>query len=311
MSMSENPTMPMSTEANQEVCAIIASNLRTLIRELGITQRRLAQQVGVATATMNDYCAGRRAPQATFFVELRKLYGIDINEFLTSTIHIPASARQNAADTLTESLRRVYSKYCGVYYVYYLDTSRFKGRDNLSPAMSLLHGILNIYEEPASVGGLSYSCAAVLGIEKQEEADMLMQEFRASDSPVSMLEKIDSSYSRTAYYGNFEIGQEHAFLNLRHAGTDRALAIQHRVDSNKDKYLGGIAAINSISKGRERMPVLQFLGISRSPLCISSFSVIPLWMYGKKWRKSSASTGSSLSTTMMHETPLHRIRKRP
>ena len=97
-----------------------------------------------------------------------------------------------------------------------------------------------------------------------------MQEFRASDSPVSMLDKIDSSYSRTAYYGNFEIGQEHAFLNLRHAGTDRALAILHRVDSNKDKYLGGIAAINSISKGRERMPVLQFLGISRSPLCISA-----------------------------------------
>ena len=42
------------------------------------------------------------------------------------------------------------------------------------------------------------------------------------------------------------------------------------MDSNKDKYLGGIAAINSISKGRERMPVLQFLGISRSPLCISA-----------------------------------------
>ena len=270
MPMSTNPTMPMSTEANQEVCAIIAANLRILISELGITQKRLAQQVGVATATMNDYCAGRRAPQATFFVELRKLYGIDINEFLTSTIRIPASARQTAADSLTESLRRVYGKYCGVYYVYYLDTSRFKGRDNLSPAMSLLHGILCIYEEPASVGGLRYSCAAVLGIENQEKADRLMQEFRASDSPVSMLDKIDSSYSRTAYYGNFEIGQEHAFLNLRHAGTDRALAILHRVDSNKDKYLGGIAAINSISKGRERMPVLQFLGISRSPLCISA-----------------------------------------
>ena len=269
MSMSENPTMPMSTEANQEVCAIIASNLRTLIRELGITQRRLAQQVGVATATMNDYCAGRRAPQATLFVELRKLYGIDINEFLTSTIHIPASARQNAADTLTESLRRVYSKYCGVYYVYYLDTSRFKGRDNLSPAMSLLHGILYIYEEPSSVGGLRYSCAGVLGIRRQEEADSLMQEFQASGTPVSIREKIENSYSQMAYYGDFEIEQEHAFLNLRHAGTDRALVILHRVDSNKDKYLGGIASINSISKGRERMPVLQFLGISRYRLCIS------------------------------------------
>lgn len=273
MPMSSNSSMPMSTEANQEVCAIIAANLRILIREMGITQKRLAQQLGVATATMNDYCSGRRAPQATFFVELRKLYGIDINEFLTSTIHFPASARQTSSDSLTdsltESLRRVYGKYCGFYYVYYLDTSRFKGRDTLSTAMSLLRGILYIYEEPSSVGGLRCSCAAVLGIPTQEEADSLMQEFRASDAPVSVLEKMESSYSRMAYYGNFEIGQEHAFLNLRHAGTDRALAILHRIESNKDNYLGGIAAINSISKGRERMPVLQFFGISRYRLCIS------------------------------------------
>ena len=269
MSMSSKSSMPMSTEANQEVCAIIAANLRILIRELGITQRLLAEQVGVAAATMNDYCSGKRAPQATFFVELRKLYGIDINEFLTSTIHIPSTARELAADSLTESLRTVYGKYCGVYYVYYLDTSRFKGRDTLSPAMSLLHGILYIYEEPSSVGGLRYSCAGVLGIRRQEEADSLMQEFQASGTPVSIREKIENSYSQMAYYGDFEIEQEHAFLNLRHAGTDRALVILHRVDSNKDKYLGGIASINSISKGRERMPVLQFLGISRYRLCIS------------------------------------------
>ena len=270
MSMSSISSMPMSTEANQEVCAIIAANLRILIREMGITQRRLAEQIGVAPATMNDYCSGKRAPQATFFVELRKLYGIDINEFLTSTIHVTSASRQTTSDSLTESLRKVYGNYCGIYYVYYLDTSRFKGRDTLSPAMSLLHGILYIYEEPSSVGGLRYSCAAVLGLQKQEEADSLMQEFRTSDAPVNVLEKIDSSYSRMAYYGNFEIGQEHAFLNLKHTGTDRALAILHRVDSNKDKYLGGIASINSISKGRERMPVLQFLGISRHRLCISA-----------------------------------------
>ena len=270
MPMSTNSSIPGTTEANQEVCAIIAANLRILIREMGITQRRLADQVGVAAATMNDYCSGRRAPQAPFFVELRKLYGIDINEFLTSTIHLPPSAREIAADSLTESLRAVYGKYCGLYYVYYLDTSRFKGRDTLSPAMSLLHGILYNYEEPSSVGGLRYSCAAVLGIPEQAEADQLMHEFREDGTPASILEKIDTGYFSMAYYGNFEMGQEHAFLNLRHAGTDRALAILHRVDSNKDKYLGGIAAINSISKGRERMPVLQFLGISRYRLCISA-----------------------------------------
>ncbi len=262
--------MPMSTEANQEVCSIIAANLKTLIRENGITQKKLAMDLGIACATLNDYCSGKRAPQATFLVELRKRYGIDINEFLTSSIHIPVSSRQIREDTPTESLRKVYSKYCGAYYVYYLDTSKFKGRDTLSPSMSLLYGILYIYEEPSSVGGLHYSCAAVLGIPEQETADRLMQVFRSSPSAVEVLGEIESRYAKMAYYGSFELGQEHAFLNLCHTGTDRALAILHRVDSNKDTYYGGIATINSISKGRERMPVVQFFGTSRYHLTISA-----------------------------------------
>ena len=65
MPMSSNSSMPMSTEANQEVCAIIAANLRILIREMGITQKRLAQQLGVATATMNDYCSGSNSENST------------------------------------------------------------------------------------------------------------------------------------------------------------------------------------------------------------------------------------------------------
>ena len=100
-------TMPMSTEANREVCSIISTNLRTLIRENGLTQRKLAEQLGIAPATMNDYCSGRRAPQATFLVELRKLYGINIDDFLTSTTHTTVSSQrsQAAQDSASQSLR--------------------------------------------------------------------------------------------------------------------------------------------------------------------------------------------------------------
>ena len=265
-------TMPMSTEANREVCSIISTNLRTLIRENGLTQRKLAEQLGIAPATMNDYCSGRRAPQATFLVELRKLYGINIDDFLTTTTHTTVSSQrsQAAQDSASQSLREVYGKYCGPYYTYYMDTSKFKGRDTLSPAMALMYGILYIYEDPASVGGIRYSCAAVLGIQAREEADRMMKVFRSSASPEEVLNEIENTHSSRAYYGSFELSQEHAFLNLRHAGTDRALAILHRVDSNKDQYVGGIATINSVSKGRERMPVIQFFGTSRHRITMSA-----------------------------------------
>lgn len=261
--------MPMSAEANQELCSIISTNLKTLIRENGLTQKKLADQVGVAPATMNDYCSGKRVPQATFLVELRKQFGIDINDFLTSTIRMPVSARPIKEDSLSESLRKVYGKYCGAYYTYYMDTSKFKGRDVLTPAMSLLYGLVYIYEEPSSVGGLRYSSVAVLGISKRQDADKLMEVLQSSESPANVLREIDNTYANRAYYGTFELSQEHAFLSLRHAGTDRALVILHRVDNNKDHYSGGIATINSISKGRERMPVLQFFGMSRERLTMS------------------------------------------
>ena len=211
MSMSSISSMPMSTEANQEVCAIIAANLRILIREMGITQRRLAEQIGVAPATMNDYCSGKRAPQATFFVELRKLYGIDINEFLTSTIHVTSASRQTTSDSLTESLRKVYGKYCGIYYVYYLDTSRFRARIPCrppcpSPARNPLHPEALLGRRPP------LQLRGCWGSRSRGSGLASCREFRTSDAPVNVLEKIDSSYSRMAYYGNFEIGQEHAFL---------------------------------------------------------------------------------------------------
>ncbi len=230
--------MPMSTESVQEVASIIGSNLRKLIRENGITQKHLAEQLGVAAATMTDYCNGKRVPQATFLVELRKHYGVDLNTFMTSDISTRITSCTPVEESLNDSLQNTCRKYCGLYYTYYLDTSKFKGRDTLTPAMSLLFGILYIYEDPSIFTGPRYNCAAV-------------------------------DCSNRAYYGSFEISQEHVFLNMRHECTDRALAILHRVDNNKTDYSGGIATINSISKGRERMPVVQFFGISRHPITMS------------------------------------------
>ena len=135
--------------------------------------------------------------------------------------------------------------------------------------MSLLFGILYIYEDPSIFTGPRYNCAAVLGFTGLEEADALIQSLKEYSSSKEILSRIEKDCSNRAYYGSFEISQEHVFLNMRHECTDRALAILHRVDNNKTDYSGGIATINSISKGRERMPVVQFFGISRHPITMS------------------------------------------
>ena len=108
--------MPMSTESVHEVASIIGSNLRKLIRENGITQKHLAEQLGVAAATMTDYCNGKRVPQATFLVELRKHYGVDLNTFMTSDISTRITSCTPAEESLNDSLQNTCRKYCGLYY---------------------------------------------------------------------------------------------------------------------------------------------------------------------------------------------------
>ena len=254
---------------NQDLGAIISANLKRLIAQNGITQRDLAEQLGVAAASMTDYCKGRRIPNVEFFVSLKNLYNISIDDFLTKSINPSAQALPIRETAIDSNLMATYRKYCGCYYVYYLDTGKYKGRDTQLPKDSVLYGVLYIYENPSSLDVPEFSWAAVLGIKDRENAILIrktIEDFRDSSE---IVEQIGNKYPNTAYYGDFELSPDHAFISMRHAGTDRALLIFHRVDSNKSDYTGGIGTVNSISKGRERAPVVQFIGISRYPLSMS------------------------------------------
>ena len=261
--------MHSASTPQQELCDAVAGNLKKLIERNGLTQRELAELVGVAPATMTDYCRGRRLPTVEFLVELKKRYGISIDEFLTQSI----PAGDSSFGETDEHALTTYRKYCGIYYVYYFDTSKLKGRDSLNSRESLLYGILCIYETRSLIGRPRYNCAAILGFHDRINAASVKAKLEGMDDPSQMVEYIDREYEKTAYYGDFEMSQEHAFISMTHANTDKALLILHRVDNNKKNYTGGIGTINSISKGRERMPVIQFMGISRHALSLSTEEV--------------------------------------
>lgn len=257
-------------DAYQDLGSIISANLKRLIAKNGITQKDLAEQLGVAAASMTDYCKGRRVPNVEFFVALKNLYDISIDDFLTKGINPTGGALPVREPTIDRIMMETYFKYCGCYYVYYLDTSKYKGRDTQPPKDSVLYGVLYIYENPSSLDVPEFSCAAVLGIKDRENAVIVRKSIEELKEPSEIVEHIGNRYPNTAYYGDFELSQDHAFLSMHHANTDKALIILHRVDSNKQDYTGGIGTVNSISKGRERAPVVQFMGISRFPLSMST-----------------------------------------
>ena len=289
----------VTVTTSQDLRIIVAGNLKKLISRNKITQKVLAKNVGVTAASMSDYCNGRRLPTAEFLLELKKHYGISIDEFLTQSINMKQNQPQNADREIADSSLTVYQKYCGTYFVYYFDTSKLKGRDTLFPKDSLLHGILYIYEAPSCIGVPHYSCAAVLGIHGREDAAALKSKLEELSQPSRITEFIGKEYATTAYFGDFELSQEHAFVSMGHANTDKALLSFHRVDNNKENYTGGIGTINSISKGRERMPVIQFMGISRYPLSLSTEEIHHMLLLNYPTFKAQAETEEMIQTFKM------------
>lgn len=260
---------PQAVDANQDLSSIISSNLKRLIAQNKTTQKELAVKLGVAAASMTDYCKGRRVPNVEFFVSLKNLYDISIDDFLTKKIYPSASTLPAKESAIDRNMMTTYHKYCGIYFVYYFDTSKYKGRNTQPPKDSVLYGVLFIYENPSSLDVSEFSCAAVLGINDREKAAFLKKTLEGLGEPSKIIDHIGNNYPHTAYYGDFELTQEHAFVSLTHTNTGKALLIFHRVDNNKPNYTGGIGTINSVSKGRERAPVVQFMGVSRYPLSMS------------------------------------------
>ena len=257
---------PPSTE---QLARIASSNMLRLLKQTRLTQKEMARKLGVAPASMTDYCKGRRLPNMEFFVALKEQFGISIDEFFTKDLTPSDTLAPPKAQVFDQQLLETYKKYCCSQFLYYFDTSKTKGRDIQAPRDSVLYGILYIYENPDSTEVPEFKCAAILGIDDRDEVSRLKSKLDKMKDPGKILEYISSNYESAAYYGDFTLSQLYGFVSISHANTDKALLIFHRVDNNKPEIIGGIGTINSVSKGREHVPVVQFIGMSKYPLSMS------------------------------------------
>ncbi|SCX94967.1 Helix-turn-helix [Lachnospiraceae bacterium XBB2008] len=264
-----NNTTTSNTNSERDPREIFSANLKNFLSENGITQKELAKRLGVVDATVTEYCNSRRLPKAEILLELKRLYNISIDDILEGNFTSSAEAGSTQKKSINRESLNEYRKYVGIYYVYYFDTSRYKGRDSLPPKDSVLFGILSIYESRLNQETSAFGCAAVLGIKDRKEATILKKTLEGFNDASKILDHIDSNYASSAYLGDFELSQDNIFITLNHSNTDKALLILHHVESNKPLYSGGIGTVNSVSKGRTRYPVVQFMGVSRYPVSMS------------------------------------------
>lgn len=261
-------------QRTSDLLPTVAANLSKLLEAQNISAKELHQKTGYSEAAISKYRTGKQFPPLDFFFELKKLYDISIDDFLSKEISRGDIRTSTPQSILEQAEEASYHKFCGTYLVYYLNTSNYKGRDKNSPEEALLYGILCITENKTTLDKSDYSCIAVLGIKDRSEATLLKKTIDTL-STYSDIEKYISvdkadTLSNKTYYGDFDLTTEHAFITLAHDRKDKALMILHRVNSNKKEYIGGMGTVNSVSKGREPMPTAQYMALTRYPITLST-----------------------------------------
>ena len=248
----------------------VAANIQNLLKQHKMTKKALAQAVGMAESSINDYCNLKKStvPPLSVLVAMRNLYDIDINEFLTKTINIDDYNRTPEPSKTDIILEEAHRKYTGTYVVYYLDTSSYKGRDDNNSKDSLTYGVLTVFESKSNVAKSTFDVYAVMGISDRETAYELKSVLEVMDDSVNDVIALitERGLNEKLYTGDFCIEGDFAYISIVHKNNDRALAILHSPSTNKGKYIGGLGTINSVSKGREKMPTVQFIALSRKAL---------------------------------------------
>lgn len=261
-----------TTLLKTDLLDLTSKNLEKLLEQHSITQKDLADKTGTAAATVNSYIKGKSLPSLEFMVAIKKLFDISIDDFTSKAINpedylAPVEIATSAAELKEQSIA---NKYLGTYYSYYFDTSHYKGRDFNNAEDSLRYGILHIYEEDGPANIKSYSCVAIMGLDNPKEADKIKSKIESFSDNEAVINFIGTNHANSMYHGSFDMGDRFVYLSLEHGERDKALAIFYKVDSNKKLFRGGIGTINSVSKGREPMPTIQFLGLSRDKIVLSA-----------------------------------------
>lgn len=217
-------------------------NLKVLAERY--TQKYIADRTGFSQSSINNYLTKSSEPSIQFMVALKNAFGICIDDFLFADID------------MTEEIS--YDRFIGNYIVYYYNNNAYKGEVHNNYNNTLKYGVVSIVKEK-ELG----QTAVVYGTfvkEKIEAVRMLEQ-----------LNKIKSKQDVVAFYqdvklpykGSVMVAEQNIFIDLYNKEIgDRCFMIFNNPPS-KVAYIGGVGTINTVARGREHNPCVEFIIMSR------------------------------------------------
>lgn len=232
------------------------------------TQKDIAEQTGFSASSIANYLSGKSQPSATFLLQLKKCYKIDIDQFLTTEIDI--SYFYNKGTDVSNK------KFIGNYIVYYYNSSAYKGKVGSYNYDILTFGVISVVDDIdfSSPKGIK---AYGLFMLKREQAEEYLNTLNSFNNDK---EKITEFYSNfeNYYWGNLEQNSNQIFVSLKN-NNDKCMIILNNPPS-VNKYIGGLGTVNSISRGREHVPCVQYILFSSAIFSIPDGEIYNLLSLG-------------------------------
>lgn len=254
----------------EDVQKNVKDNMNFIMWKFGIdTQRKLAEMVDIAPAQLTRIMHGDQTPTVyPFLINIKEKFGYTIDEFLFTNLRNTYEELNGTAEDISSAS---YMKFTGLYQMYYFDTSSYKGRERAEDVKALKSGLLLIQKTPKAEK--EYRVIAVFDMKKNyaDECYETAMKCSAGGSLDNMWNYISTlAGSNHVYYGDFELSANHVYIALHFENTkDRVQMIFHRPSSKAPKYIGGLGAMISVSKGRNPDPCVQYIALAETSLHVS------------------------------------------
>ena len=217
------------------------NNLKVLAGKY--TQKYIADRTGFSQSSINNYLTKSSEPSIQFLIALKNAFGICIDDFLFSEID---------ADDNT-----VYDRFVGNYIVYYYNNNSYKGEVHNNLANTLSYGVISVVKEK----NLDKKVVVYGSFMKAKaEAIKLLKHLNS----LSGGDIINAYLETNNYYkGDIKTTQQSIFVELFNKFLGDQCYIILNNPPSKANYIGGVGTINTVARGREHNPCVQFLLISK------------------------------------------------
>lgn len=220
--------------------SMFQDNLKKLTKQY--TQQYIADKTGFSQSSINNYLTKSSEPSIQFLIALKDAFGISVDDFLFSDFSV--------------NERKSYDRYIGNYLIYYYNNDSYKGEVHTNLKNTLKYGVLSIYKDKEF--DKSVQVKAVFTKDRVEAVKLLKNLNTNQTRTFSIYKEMNSVYN-----GDISTSGQSIFIDLANTDNgDKSFIILNNPPSQQN-YIGGVGTVNSIARGREHNPCIQFIIVSK------------------------------------------------